>query len=111
MELTVSEVKAAITTLPNEERQQILNWLSNQENSKEIDQNQVQSDLERYKKIDKWLIENREAYMNQWVCLDGDKLISHGKDGLEVHQKAKEAGIKAPFLEFIIDESMPFGGW
>lgn len=111
MELSLNDVKEAITTLPIEERQQILNWLSNEENSNKINQNQSQSDIERYKKIDNWLSENREKYMNQWVCLDGDKLISSGKDALKVHQQAKEAGIKAPFLEHIINESMPFGGW
>ena len=35
--------------------------------------------------------------MNQWVCLEGDHLIAHGVDALEVHRKAKEAGIEIPY--------------
>ncbi len=111
MELTLTEVKQAIETLPREERKEIFDWLNAEENSKREKQKQLQADIKRYKKTDKWLAENREKYMNQWVCLDGDKLIAHGKDALEVDRQAKEAGIKAPFLEHIVEEKYPFGGW
>lgn len=49
--------------------------------------------------------------MNQWVCLEGDELIAHGTDALEADRQAREAGIKAPFLEHIVEEKYPFGGW
>jgi len=48
--------------------------------------------------------------MNQWVCLEGDQLIAHGADGLEVHCKAKEVGIKIPFVHHIVPE-VDWGGW
>lgn len=67
--------------------------------------------IEKFKKAEKWLEENRENYMNQWVCLEGDRLIAHGADALEVHRKAKEAGIEIPFMEHIVEEKYPFGGW
>lgn len=66
--------------------------------------------IERYKKARKWLDENSEKYMNQWVCLEGDKLIAHGEDGLEVHNKAKAEGIKIPFVHHIVPET-DWGGW
>ncbi len=71
----------------------------------------VDDEIDRFKKSQVWLEENREEYMNEWVCLYGDKLIAHGKDALEVDRKAKDAGIEAPFLEHIVEEKYPFGGW
>ncbi len=111
MELTVSEVIQAIETLPSEERKEIRNWLNKEENAEREKQTQLQADIERYKKTDEWLRANREKYMNQWVCLNGDKLIAYGTDALEVDRQAKEAGIKSPFLEHIVEEKYPFGGW
>ena len=63
------------------------------------------------KKIDKWLRANREKYMNQWVCLDSDKLIAHGLDGRKVYKQAKEKGIEVPFMHHIVEEKYSFGGW
>ena len=57
------------------------------------------------------MAENREKYMNEWVCLEGDELVAHGTDALEVDRRAREAGIEAPFLEHIVEEKYPFGGW
>jgi len=110
MELTISEVKRAIQTLPNEEKEEIRDWLNGEEQSKRHKQNQLQNDIERQKKIDRWLKENREKFMNQWICLDGDRLIASGGDGREVYQKAKNAGIEVPFMHHIVEES-DWGGW
>ena len=111
MELTVSEVKQAIQTLPSEERKEIFEWLNREEQTKPEKTTQLKADIERFKKTEKWLAENRKKYMNQWVCLYGDKLIAHGTDALEVDREAKEKGIEAPFLEHIVEEKYPFGGW
>ncbi len=110
MELTISEVKQAIQTLPNEEKEEIRDWLNGEERSKRHKQNQLQNDIERQKKTDRWLKKNREKFMNQWVCLDGDRLIASGNDGREVYQKAKNAGIEVPFMHHIVEES-DWGGW
>ena len=111
MELTVSEVKQAIQTLPSEEREEIREWLNGEEQPKSEQKIQLKRDIERFKKAEKWLAENREKYMNQWVCLYGDELIAHGTDALEVDRQAKAKGIEAPFLEHIVEEKYPFGGW
>lgn len=66
--------------------------------------------LERYRKAKEWLANNKEKYMNQWVCLEGDELIAHGTDALEVHAKAIAVGIESPFLHHIVEE-LPWGGW
>ena len=72
----------------------------------------LKAELELYKKAKDWIEEHREEYLNQWVCLEGDQLISHGTDGMEVHRKSREAGIDAPFMVRIIDEPKNFvGAW
>ncbi len=71
----------------------------------------LQREIAKFKKAEKWLAENREKYMNEWVCLEGDELIAHGSDALAVDRRAREAGIEAPFLEHVVEEKYPFGGW
>jgi hypothetical protein len=66
--------------------------------------------MKRYQKAKEWLAANGKKYMNQWVCLEGDKLIAHGADALEVHKKAVAAGVESPFLHHIVEE-LPWGGW
>jgi uncharacterized protein DUF5678 len=60
----------------------------------------------------RWLKEHRHEYMGQWVALDGDRLVAHGTNAREVFQAAREAGVKVPFIEQILQtDDMPFGGW
>lgn len=59
-----------------------------------------------------WLKEHRHEYLEQWVALDGDRLIAHGKRASEVYSVARAAGLKSPFVEFIsATDDLPFGGW
>ena len=106
MELTLNEVKQAIETLPNEDRREIFDWLSEEENANHTTQNQLQADIAQQKKINNWLRANREKFMNQWVCLDGDTLIAHGLDGRKVYRQAKEKGIEVPFMHHIVEEKL-----
>lgn len=106
---SVNEIVSAIHKLPRGEQERIRRLLL--EEQKEKDEQQ-QKQLEDYAKAKKWIAENREKYMNQWVCLEGDKLIAHSADGREVYRKAREAGIKAPFIHHIHEEPEAFwGGW
>ena len=61
----------------------------------------------------KWLEENREKYLGQWVALDGNRLIASGSTAKEVYSKAKAEGVAIPFVELVTEgESAPFtGGW
>ncbi|MDQ3132530.1 MAG: DUF5678 domain-containing protein [Acidobacteriota bacterium] len=114
MQHTASEVIETIRTLPIQEKAKVYEWLDEEKREfvkKSQSLEKTGDRLERFKKAEKWLAENREKYMNEWVCLDGDKLIAHGSDALEVDRQAKEAGIEAPFLEHIVEEKYPFGGW
>lgn len=60
-----------------------------------------------------WIKRHRDEYMNQWVALDGDKLLAHGTDAREVYLAARATGVYAPFLEQITPkpEGAFMGGW
>jgi hypothetical protein len=59
-----------------------------------------------------WLAENKTAYLNQWVALDGNTLLATGTDGKEVYAQALAAGVTSPLLHQITEsDDLPFGGW
>ena len=106
---SVDEIVEAIHKLPSREREKIRQTLEREKSEKD---DALKQDLERYRQATQWIELHREEYMNQWVCLYGDKLISHGMDGMEVHRQAKEAGIKSPFMVRIVEEPKNFvGAW
>jgi hypothetical protein len=61
----------------------------------------------------KWIAENRSAYANQWVVVEGDRLIAADADGHKVFAAAKAAGVEVPFLLHVLPEDpLPFvPGW
>ena len=66
----------------------------------------------KHRQAMKWIDEHRAEFLGQWVCLDGDNLISYGADALKVHAEAKAKGIQIPFLEHVIEEPEAYlGGW
>lgn len=133
---TLEQVIAIVEALPLEDRRSLRRWLQEQErphaassasaalakppdNSARLaataplhSAETVEQQLERFRQALKWIDEHRTEYLGQWVALEGDRLISHGLDALQVHREAKAAGIAAPFLERIVAEAEPYwGGW
>ena len=47
---------------------------------------------------DEWVAQHRDEYANQWVALDGDRLLSHGPRLKEVIEAAKAAGVNDALL-------------
>lgn len=58
----------------------------------------------------KWIAENRDQYLGQWVCLDGDELVSYGEDAIKVHREAKNKGIEIPFVSQVREEETHYMG-
>lgn len=59
-----------------------------------------------------WLKAHREEYAEQYVALDGDRLVGHGSSIGEAHRQAKERGVPNPFLVRLTSErEIPFAGW
>jgi ribosomal 30S subunit maturation factor RimM len=110
MQTNLEQAIEIIKTLPPEDFEKVREVFNEEEKARHEKKEQSNWQIERYKKARKWLDEHSQEYMNQWVCLEGDKLIAHGNDGLEVHRKAKEAGIEIPFVHHIVPE-VDWGGW
>lgn len=60
-----------------------------------------------------WIKENRSQYADQWVVVDGDRLIAANTGGHLAFAAAKAAGIDVPFLVHVLPEDpLPFiPGW
>lgn len=60
-----------------------------------------------------WIKENRATYANQWVVVDGERLVAADADGHKAFAAAKAAGIDVPFLVHVLPEDpLPFvPGW
>lgn len=110
MQTNLERAIEIIRTLPPEDFDRVREVFNEEEKARRAGASKSNWQIERYRKARKWLDENSEKYMNQWVCLEGDRLIAHGADGLEVHRKAKAAGIEIPFVHHIVPE-VDWGGW
>lgn len=65
-----------------------------------------------FSKSREWLKAHRHEYIEQWIVLDGDRLIGAGDDPRPIVAQARAEGVKMPFVELIRDTSEPFmGGW
>jgi len=131
---TLEQVIAAVETLLPAERRNLRQWLQARERPDDATSQAiaeppdngawpaaaapprsaetVEQQIERFRKAMKWIDEHRAEYLGQWVALEGDRLISHGPDALQVDAAARAAGITSPFLEQVLEEEKPFcGGW
>ena len=112
MQTNIEQVVTMIRALPLEDLDKIDEVVNETRQAKSSKDERLRKELEDYAKAKKWIDENGEKYLNQWVCLEGDRLIAHGADGREVYRTAREAGIKAPFIHYIEEEPEAFwGGW
>ena len=61
----------------------------------------------------KWIYENRTACVDQWVAVQGDRLIAADADPLKVYATARAEGIGSPFVVHVLpDDTLPFiPGW
>jgi len=59
-----------------------------------------------------WVEAHREEFLDQWVALDGDKLVAHGTDARIVYDQARANGSTAPYLVHIVPQVDAYlGGW
>ena len=112
MQTNLEQVTNMIRALPLEDLDKLDEVINEERKVKRLKSERLQNELKDYARAKKWIAENSENYLNQWVCLEGELLISHGADGREVYRKAREAGIKAPFIHYIEEEPEAYwGGW
>lgn len=112
MQTNIEQVVTMIRALPLEDLDKLGEVINEERQAKRGKDERLRKELEDYAKAKKWIEEHREEYLNQWVCLEGDRLIAHGTDGREVYRTAQEAGIEIPFMKRVIEEPEAFvGGW
>jgi len=60
----------------------------------------------------RWVAEHRDEFLGEWVALEGDRLLSHGRNAKEVYETARNSGVRAPVLVQVnpVDD-LRFGGW
>jgi uncharacterized protein DUF5678 len=59
-----------------------------------------------------WIKTHRDEYLGQWVAVEDDRLVAHGKNPREVYLAARAAGIEVPYLVRVERRKEPFtGGW
>ena len=59
-----------------------------------------------------WIEAHREEYIDQWVALDGGRLVAHGVDARKVYEDARQQGVTSPYLERISPKQPALiGGW
>lgn len=45
-----------------------------------------------------WMGTHGQAYIGQWVALDGGKLVAHGPNAVQVRDEARNQGVERPFV-------------
>ncbi|MGO9256733.1 MAG: DUF5678 domain-containing protein [Bryobacteraceae bacterium] len=95
-----------VRRLPPEKQEEVLRFVDGLEH-RPVTKRVPLLDLTREMK---WIAEHRAEYPDQWVSVEGDRLIAAEPDGLKVYQAAKAEGIESPFIVHILPEDpLPFG--
>jgi Family of unknown function (DUF5678) len=112
MQITSEKIIESIEQLPIIEQEKVWHWLEEKRKPRNSGENWNER-IEKFRLARRWIDENRENYLGNWVCLNGDELVAFGKDAKKVYAEAKAKGIKIPFIEQIREaETAPFwGGW
>jgi hypothetical protein len=112
MSQSLEKIIESIQELPAPEREKVRQWLENRRPANGEGQAGSGNGARAEKSL-RWLRENRQKFLGQWVALEGDRLISSGRTASEVYAKAKADGVRVPFVELVTpDDLSPFsGGW
>jgi len=104
---TLQQILEEAMKLPPEERTRLRDALDRLESNGDSTKTYKTNEQERT-----WIEVHREQYLNQWVALDGDRLLAHGMDAKQVYDEARQQGVTSPYLERVSGEEEAFiGGW
>ena len=111
---TAEQIIESVRALPPSEQEKFFD-LAEAEKQKVLSEKEarkagLKNEQEKFRLAMNWLDENRQKYLGQWVCLDGDRLIAHGTDAVKLYKEAKEKGVEVPFVEHITEEKEYGGG-
>ena len=108
---TAEEVLENVRLLPKFEREKF-SKLVEAEKKQDIP-NSEDSKIrgEKFRLALNWIEEHKEEFDGQFVLLDGDNLIAHGKEAKPLYTEARDKGIEIPFVKRVKAKELPFGGW
>ncbi len=111
---TAEQILESVRALPVSEKEKFFD-LAEEEKQKILSERKMKkadstSERTKFQLAMKWLAENRQNFIGQWVCLDGDRLVAHGADAIKIYKEAREKGIEVPFVEHIVEEKEAYGG-
>jgi hypothetical protein len=112
MSANFEKIIQSIQQLSAAEQEKVLRWLE-ETRKPQTTTGDWQERTEKFHLALRWLDQHRQAYLGQWVCLDGETLVSSGEDARQVYKEAKAKGIAIPFIQQVREEdAAPFwGGW
>ncbi len=111
---TAETIIESVRALPKVEREKVFIWAEQEKRQLLIENEKKKATLKaeqsKFQAAMSWIDENRQKYLGEWVCLDGDHLIAHGTDAVKLYREAKEKGVEIPFVEHIVGENKAYGG-
>lgn len=111
---TAEQIIEKVRALPLSEREKFFDLAEEEKQKvllkKEAKKTKIKNEQKKFQNAMNWLEKNRQKFIGQWVCLDGDELISHGTDALKIYKEAREKGIEVPFVEHIVEDKEYGGG-
>jgi hypothetical protein len=111
MILTAEEVLENVRSLPNFEREKFFKLVDAEKNNNATTSNYSEQKGEKFRLALNWIHEHCQEFDGQFVLLDGDKLIAHGKDAKPLYAEARSKGIEIPLVHRVKANELPFGGW
>lgn len=104
-ETSIETILKQISQLPLDQQRKLRQLIEQQElPAKSPLDKRVPPTLVRDSKDEmKWLHEHAREYANEWVALDGDRLIAHGTNASEVYAAAEADGAPLPMVTFVED--------
>jgi Family of unknown function (DUF5678) len=95
--------------LPPAKQEELLRFVDDLQRRSQV---QLRPSRDRTREMN-WIAENRAAFVDQWVAVEGDRLVAADKNAQPVFDAAKAEGIASPFVvHILVDDSSPFvPGW
>ena len=110
-EVTFAYALEVIRALSLEDQERLRQWLVAQQTRQPPEGDKAPSP-DWYTRELRWISEHQAAYAGQWVALDAERLLSHGKDARQVYAEAHAAGVAVPFVAYIeTPDECQWGGW
>lgn len=105
MSENMENILKQISQLPSDEQRKLQQILAAQQPRTKLplDQRVPPQPVPNSEREMKWLREHAREYANQWVALDGERLIAHGTDAGEVYAAAEADGARLPMVTFVED--------